>query len=178
MILSTFRRLVPYRLHFLIVFLVSNATYLWRAQAIPVDIVEGSPVPDSTPSYTPEQAREWYDAIGDEGRSLYLQLCVIDLCFLIPSYVLMLGTQFVATARFPPVCYLPVVIVSFDLIETFTHGFAVLGDWKPSPTHLTIAVAATQFKYFGIGMAVLLVIYDGVHMYFYQDIPEPVDKDD
>jgi hypothetical protein len=127
---------------------------------IGVPIVDTCLVPDAAAmGYTPQQAIEWYEAIGEHGRSIYFQLFLLDECIMIPSYVLFCGSQLVPTGASATITenslsYLAVATGVFDLIETVTHGCAVAGSWKPSNVHLILASAATQFK--SAGCVVLL----------------------
>jgi hypothetical protein len=163
MILSTFRRLVRYRLYFFLFFLISNTACMIRMQSIPVEIVAGAAVPDVVVigGYTPQQALDWYDDLGPKGRSIYIRWSIIDILFVIPSYVLMMGTQLVlVTTECPEIlCYMPVLAATFDGIESLTHLAAVVwyGVWSPSIHHLVVASAATQFKFAGIGSSLILV---------------------
>jgi hypothetical protein len=130
-------------------------------QSIPVEIVEGAPVPDGSAGYTPQQALDWYDGLGPKGRSIYIQSSMIDILLIIPSYVLLLGTQLVVTTDCPEIfCYIPVIAATFDGIETLTHLAAVVwyGVWSPSIDHLVVASAATQFKFAGIAISLILVV--------------------
>jgi hypothetical protein len=167
MILSTFSRLEPYRLHFFTAFMLSSAVFTWRMQQIPVHIVDGALAPDAAiTGYSPQQALNWYDAIGDQGRSVYFQMFLIDLFVVMPSYVLMLGAQLVATGCPGVLCYFVVAIACFDLIESLTTGCAVIGEWRPSEVHLLVASAATQFKFVGIGLTLFLVaVYSALSYY-------------
>lgn len=117
-----------------------------------VPIVGGCLVPDEAlQGYTPQQALEWYDAIGEHGRSVYFQLFLLDLCIMIPSHVLLFGSLLVTNNTLQSCSYLAIATGVFDLIESVTHGCAVAGSWKPSIVHLIIASAATQFKFAGFG---------------------------
>ena len=130
---------------------------------IEVPIVDTFLVPDEAfGGYTPRQALEWYEAIGDHGRAIYFQLFLLDICIMIPSYVLLSGSQLVPSGTATTISenslsYLAVATGVFDLIESVTHGCAVAGSWKPSIVHLILASAATQFKTVG-GVVLLLAI--------------------
>lgn len=161
MIIATFRRLQSYRIYYLLACILSSAIFNWRVQQIPVTLVGDALVPDSAmlTGYTPPQLLSWYDAIGPQGRKIYFQLFLIDLCFIIPSYVLLLGTLLLSrnsTSDF--LCYLPIATAVFDLIESVTHGIAVVGSWKPSTIHIIVASAATQFKFIALGLTLLSVV--------------------
>ena len=169
MIIATFRRLQFYRSYYLVACLLSSAIFNWRVQQIPLTLVGDALVPDSAmlTGYTPPQLLSWYDAIGPQGRQIYFQLFLIDLCFIIPSYVLLLGTQLLSTnSRLPDFfCYLPIATAVFDLIESVTHGLAVVGSWKPSTLHIIVASAATQFKFITLGLTLLIVVVTSVAAY-------------
>lgn len=163
MILSTFQRLKPYRKLCLGIFILSFAAYRWRMKEIRVPIVGDALVPDAAClGYTPQQALDWYEAIGKHGRSIYFQVMLLDLCIMIPSYVLYFGSQLLetnksgsATLTKYPLSYLSLATGGFDFIESVTHGCAVAGSWRPSIVHLIIASAATQFKCAGFALLLL-----------------------
>jgi hypothetical protein len=165
MIIATFRRLQSYRIYYLAACILSSAIHNWRMKQIPLTLVGDALVPDSAmlTGYTPPQLLSWYDAIGPHGRKIYFQLFLIDICFIIPSYVLFLGTQLLsmnsATSLLPDVlCYLPIATAVFDLIESVTHGLAVVASWKPSTLHIIVASAATQFKFLTLALSLFFAV--------------------
>jgi hypothetical protein len=166
MILSTFLRLKPYRKISMGIFLLSFAAYRWRMKEIRFPIVGDTLVPDAAClGYTPQQAVDWYEAIGEHGRSIYFQIALLDLCIMIPSYVMYFGSQLLdtnpsgsATSNKHALSYLSLATGVFDYIESATHGCAVAGSWRPSIVHLVIASAATQFKCAGLGLLTLAAV--------------------
>lgn len=161
MILSLFHHLKRYRLYFLVVTVASCMVHAWMMTMIPLELVPGAFVPDAAwRGYTPQQALRWYELIGPKARNLYFQMVLVDLLFIIPSYVLLLGSQLVVSDSPKLLCYFPVITALFDLIETLTHVCAVwwYGVWSPSVRQLVVASAATQFKYAFLIVSVLLVL--------------------
>ncbi len=174
MIISTFHRLKSHRLLFLSVLLINNTIFVIRSQQgyIPVDIIPGSPLPDTAFfGYTPIEAWIWYEHLEESGRIVVLQLGLLDVLGIIPSYTLLLGSQLVATNCPVVLCYIPLWTAIFDLIESVTHFAAVLsrhlgtsddGCWIPSGFHLIIASSSTQFKISGLALSLLLVFFYGL----------------
>lgn len=170
MILSTFRAVAPYRQYFLFILIVSNTLYTILApRLIKTDLVEGAIVPDAaTRGYDPDQVVAWYDAIGPEGRrSYYTILGVLDLLFIIPSYLFWLSCHLVSSPNCPEVlAYLPSVVVIFDLMETMTHMYYCAiydelvrkGD-LPGALSLLLAKSGTQFKFIFLGLSLALSAY-------------------
>jgi hypothetical protein len=161
MILSTFRRLEPYRLYFLVATVASIMLYLWMMQKIPLELVTGAFVPDTAwRGYTPQQALEWYEAIGTDARNHYSQMAYVDLLLIIPSMALLVGSQLASSNCPKMLCYFPIIPATLDLFETLTHSCAVwwYGVWSPSVSQLVVASAATQFKYASLVMNVVLVL--------------------
>eukprot|EP00546_Thalassionema_frauenfeldii_P015945 CAMPEP_0178898776 /NCGR_PEP_ID=MMETSP0786-20121207/2531_1 /TAXON_ID=186022 /ORGANISM="Thalassionema frauenfeldii, Strain CCMP 1798" /LENGTH=122 /DNA_ID=CAMNT_0020569557 /DNA_START=201 /DNA_END=566 /DNA_ORIENTATION=- len=89
-------------------------------------VVDGCPFPDLCVfGYTSEQILDWYQAIDAEGRRRYGMLALMDLFILMPMYSLFLGTEIYLS--FPNfLSYVPFLALLFDLIETLTHGYAVV----------------------------------------------------
>jgi len=167
MILSTFHRLQPFRLYLLIGFLVTECAFLALcAQGhISQEVVPGALVPDmAIMGYSPQEAWKWYGNLNDEGRKAVLQMGLVDIFGIMPSYTLLLGSQLVASGCPPFLCYLPIWTVTFDLMESGTHFAAVLSrhywkqePWTPSGFHLVTASASTQAKMIGTAASVLLI---------------------
>jgi hypothetical protein len=196
MILSTFRSLKARRFVLLLCFFICNSTFLWRSQQrfISQEFVPGAPTPDGALyGYTPAQALEWYQRLNGSERKVVIQLGVLDIVGIIPSYTLFLGSQLVATNCPDVLCYLPLWTATFDLIESATHLVALAsrhlaitddhdyapGDddssilhsqslivWTPGIFHLVVASAATQFKMAGLFLSLLLVLIYGIKAQF------------
>jgi cytochrome bd-type quinol oxidase subunit 2 len=140
------------------------------SKGLTASIVGDSMTPDASLfGYTPIQAVEWYRTLGDRGRLTYSKMAVVDILLIIPTYVLLLGCQFMALSQQSSKAtlwnsklwsYLPLFCGMFDLIESITHGAAVVmfPSWIPSTTHLIISCAATQFKFFGLFLSIMSVV--------------------
>ena len=165
MILSTFKTLEPYRPFFFAGFLVANGAFMAAISkgVIEKEIVPGAFMPDMASSgYSPSDALEWYSALEPSERAAALSLAILDLLFIIPTYVPMLGSQLTAAGCPDILCYAPVWALSFDIIETVTHALAFISlytghAWRPTPFHLVIASVATQFKFATLTLSLILV---------------------
>lgn len=160
MIRSTFQSFIPYSTHCWVVFLMGCIIFdiisRWNLKE---EFSPGSFVPDTAFSgYTPQQTQTWYRRLEEEERQTILFLTLLDILVIIPAYILGFGTQLllINSDSLPYkniLCYLPIWIASFDIIETMTTLFAIASihygfGWVPSPIHLVLANVATQFKFF------------------------------
>lgn len=85
----------------------------------------------------------------------------VDLLLITPSYVLLLGSQLVASDCPEMLCYFPIITATFDLIETLVHGCAVW--WYGvlvsfCPTARSRKCCAMPFKFASLGVSGLLVL--------------------
>jgi len=173
------RNIKPYpRLYiFLGVWVLCAIHHLTCFVTIPAEITPGCLAPDmSSSGYTSQQALDWYEAIGREGRLSYA--CILfplDLLIMV-GYVSCLTSQILVT--FPErtlrfLVYVPIVTVLLDLVETITHASMTMflyecvlllhgNPIEPSFSSslaaqlLSIASTATRCKFLFLNASVLL----------------------
>ena len=154
MLLPLLQSCYTYKWLLLAIVVVFNGLFQSLAGRIPIEIAPNFAVPDmAATGYSPQQALNWYTALGTEGRQVAAYLGMIDLVFIIPSYTLLLGSvlahQATQKKKYPFLYHVPVIACLFDWIETITHFLAVkfFDHWSPGPLLLFVASVATQAKF-------------------------------
>lgn len=124
LILDTFRRFIPYRIHLLFVFLVIIVVAnVFAVLHFPAHFLGGARTPDTALGYTGQEILDWYEVIGPNGRRLYLAgAFFLDILLIIPSYVLLFGSHLVAKNCNVRWLFLPILTGIFDIVETSTHS--------------------------------------------------------
>eukprot|EP00547_Thalassionema_nitzschioides_P013845 CAMPEP_0194250144 /NCGR_PEP_ID=MMETSP0158-20130606/22267_1 /TAXON_ID=33649 /ORGANISM="Thalassionema nitzschioides, Strain L26-B" /LENGTH=187 /DNA_ID=CAMNT_0038986841 /DNA_START=55 /DNA_END=615 /DNA_ORIENTATION=- len=161
------KKILPYRLILWTAMLLYGASQLvWdpKRDIFPYgDVINNEcPMPDMCFfGYTPKQILEWYQAIGNEGRSRYGMIAFMDTVIMMPLYSLFLGTEiYISSFSNDIFFFVPFVAVLFDLVETLTHGYAVVmfPDHLPGEMWLKIASVATIIKFIFIAIALILTV--------------------
>ena len=127
---------------------------------ISAEIVPGCLAPDfSITGYKAQQALDWYEAIGEDGRWHYVVNYPADL-FLVFSYVMLMGSQiYMSTLAPKSLCYLPVAAAFCDFVETTTHAIATfMYPDVPSELALNVAGYATVLKHILFNSSALLSV--------------------
>jgi hypothetical protein len=180
MIRSTLLRLEPYKVCFLVAFLISNTMAVVMSQAgILPDIVPGISIPDVAfmrggRILVPSEILAWYSKLEefDAARRLYFWVTVIDLVAIIPSYTVWMGCEIVNLQGISGIlCHIPIWTGLFDILETGTHFMAIQDRylrhqhlegyeyWTPPSSLLAAACMATPFKFIGLVVSLILVLY-------------------
>ncbi len=107
--------------------------------------------------YTTTEIFNWYELIGEKGRFTYLMVVGFDIWILMPVYssVLFLELYLALPDHLSDtvVSCFPFLMTAFDLIETNTHGYAVLmtmlnlRSMLPPTFWLTVVPIVTQMKF-------------------------------
>jgi hypothetical protein len=170
--LSLFRYLA--RSNAIIAFLIVAfimATVLISAISFPVLIYAGkdhSPLPDARAitGYTPSQLRSFYTKIGVKGCEAYVQVADFDCYLYMPIYMVCLGTLMVRASDVLVVgttsssseiwALLPVLAVTFDLVETYLQRQGCLRDLEDY--EIRGASLAMQSKWVLLAVSIAFII--------------------
>jgi len=131
---------------------------------------DGMNLPDARFGYTPAELNAWYDSIGTEGCSVYIQLASLDFILIMPTYIIFLGSllvylsdkcksiSIVAPILVEHFAYIPVITVLFDVMETYIQRRGcVLYPEKLKDSQLQLGSRANMFKWIFLAVTMLLI---------------------
>ena len=118
--------------------------------------------------YTTTEIFNWYEFIGEKGRTMYLMVVGFDIWILMPAYssVLFLELYLALPDHLSDtvVSCFPLLMTTFDLLETNTHGYAVLmtmldmRSMLPPTFWLTVVPIVTQMKFAVGGLSITAIV--------------------
>jgi len=111
---------LPFRLALGYFFMAQILLFVWSRPVLEILAAKNYPdprTPDTRYGYTCVELKELYQVLGDEGRTGYVWIAIVDLLGYIPGYVT-LGGAFMGR-RYPFVLFAAVI----DVIETTSQAY-------------------------------------------------------
>lgn len=129
----------------------------------------GCKIPDACYfGYTTTEISNWYDFIGEEGRLMYLGFVGFDIFVVMPVYssVLFLELYLALPDHLSDtmVSSFPFLSTFCDLLETYSHGYAVLmrllrlQELSPPTFWLAVVPIITQIKFAISGLSITAIV--------------------
>ncbi len=158
---SLYERVRPFAQWRMIVFLIlSNfvciGLFNWRQRQL-----NNFETPDSMRHYTPEQLNAFFEGIGEDGRRLYaLTQITLDVAY--PAvYGLLFATLMVILfqwTRTRCIVLLPLITVSFDLLENLTTAYLAWNfDGRTTSVMTRIAPVFSTGKWWGVTLCLAAI---------------------
>ena len=111
-------------------------------------------------SYSKENVVRNFNAIGSDGRSVYvLSSLILDTLYPILYTSLILGAYIKLFKSSEVILYIPLIAFSFDILENVQITRLILNFPNINETHVYLSSMATSIKWIAISLAISVLIY-------------------
>jgi hypothetical protein len=155
------------RWYWLLILFVFQLVFMWAFRGLFPYSVEkiqqitgGRGLPDSEIYYTYHQLFQVFDAYGETGRAMYLQIQLIDMVYPVVYSLLLAGILMALykRSRFEHVVFIPFMAALFDYVENILLRTSVQAFPAMNDAVVQIAAMATLLKWSLLVLSLLLMI--------------------